>query len=168
MEKGRDYYGQTYIEGNTVRRMEAAPDYRREREERRREEERKRREEAQKRNRRIAKRNQERAAHMNRGYVAFLSLAVILSGVVCALYINLQSDITNHMSEIAALESQVASLRADNDATEKRIETSMNLDVVKDVAMNQLGMGYASQDQIIHYTVDKEDYMNQYEDIPSR
>lgn len=168
MAERRDYYEQTYIEGNTVRRMEAAPDYRREREERRREEERRRREEERARNRRIAKRNQERAAHMNRGYVAFLSLAVVVSGVVCGLYINLQSDIMNRMAEISALESQVANLKADNDAAEKRIETSINLDVVKDVAMNQLGMGYAAQDQIIHYTIDKEDYMNQYEDIPGR
>lgn len=168
MAERRDYYEQTYIEGNTVRRMETAPDYRRERKERRREEERRRREEERTRNRRIAKRNQERAAHMNRGYVTFLSLAVVLSGVVCGLYINLQSDIMNHMAEISALESQVANLKADNDAAEKRIETSVNLDVVKDVAMNQLGMGYAEQDQIIHYTIDKDDYMNQYEDIPSR
>ena len=29
-------------------------------------------------------------------------------------------------------------------------------------------MSYAGPDQIIHYTVDKEDYMNQFEDIPNK
>ena len=83
-------------------------------------------------------------------------------------YIRLQSGITTHLKTISALESQVAELKADNDAAEKRIETAVDLATIKDVAMNQLGMGYAGPDQIIHYTVDKEDYMNQFEDIPNK
>lgn len=156
----RDYYTQTYIEGNTVRRMEAAPDYRRKREEQR--------EAERRRQRNIARRNQQRLAHMNRGYVAFLSMAVVLTVIVCAMYIRLQSDVTNSLATISTIESQLAELRADNDATEKRIEASVDLAQVKDIAMNQLGMVYAGQDQIVHYSVDKEDYMNQYEDIPTR
>lgn len=156
----RDYYTQTYIEGNTVRRMEAAPDYRRKREEQR--------EAERRRQRNIARRNQQRLAHMNRGYVAFLSMAVVLTVIVCAMYIRLQSDVTNSLATISTIESQLAELRADNDATEKRIEASVDLAQVKDIAMNQLGMVYAGQNQIVHYSVDKEDYMNQYEDIPTR
>ena len=128
MEKTRrNYRTQTYIDGNTVRKLEAAPDYRREQEE-------KQREEIRQRNRRMAQKNQEKSAHMALGYV----------------------------------ESQVAELNADNDAAEKRIETAVDLATIKDIAMNQLGMSYAGPDQIIHYTVDKEDYMNQFEDIPNK
>lgn len=157
----RNSYTQTYIDGNTVRKLEAVPDYRREREERRREEERRR-------NRRVARRNQERVAHMNLGYVAFLTLSVMLLGFSSVMYIRLQTNITSHLNTISALETDIASRKADNDAKEKRIETSVDLKAVKDTALNELGMVYASPEQIVHYTVDKEDYMNQYEDIPSR
>ena len=148
-----------------MRRMEAAPDYRREIERRRKEEAQ--REEQKRRNRSIARRNQERVAHMNLGYVFFLSLAVVVIGAASGLYIHLQSNITGHLETISSLESQVTDLKADNDATEKRINTSVDIASVKDIAMNQLGMVYASADQIVHYSVDKEDYMDQYEDIPN-
>ena len=88
--------------------------------------------------------------------------------MAAVLYIRLQSGITTHLKTISALESQVAELKADNDAAEKRIETAVDLATIKDIAMNQLGMSYAGPDQIIHYTVDKEDYMNQFEDIPNK
>ena len=137
MEKTRrNYRTQTYIDGNTVRKLEAAPDYRR-----------------------------EQSAHMDLGYVAFLSVSLLVMCVAAVLYIRLQSGITTHLKTISALESQVAELKADNDAAEKRIETAVDLATIKDIAMNQLGMSYAGPDQIIHYTVDKEDYMNQFEDI---
>ncbi len=160
MRQTRDDF---YVDGNTVRRLQAAPDTRRELERRREQE----RQEEQRRRRRTARRNQEHALRMSRGYVAFLTMAVVLAGIFSGAYIKLQSDITNRMSSIASLESQITEVRADNDAIEKRINTNTNLDTVKDIAMNQLGMTYASPEQIIYYSVDKEDYMNQYSDIPN-
>lgn len=159
--KNRVYGTEVYVDGNTVRRMEAAPDYRREREEQKRQEERMRKQ-------RVASRNQERVAHMNRGYVAFLAFATALIAGAAAMYVNLQSSINVHMKTISALESQVSDLRADNDATEKRIEASVDITDIKATAVNELGMVYAGADQIVHYTIEKEDYMNQYEDIPEK
>lgn len=152
-----------YVDGNTVRRLEAAPDNRRELERRREEE----RQAELRRKKRVARQNQERALRMSRGYVVFLTVAVIISGVFAGAYIKIQSDITSRMKNIANLESQITELRADNDASEKRINMGMDLNTVKDIAMNQLGMTYASPGQIIYYSVDKEDYMNQYSDIPN-
>ena len=105
---------------------------------------------------------------MDLGYVAFLSVSLLVMCVAAVLYIRLQSGVTTHLKTISALESQVAELKADNDAAEKRIETAVDLSTIKDIAMNQLAMSYAGLDQIIHYTVDKEDYMNQVEDIPNK
>ena len=34
--------------------------------------------------------------------------------------------------------------------------------------MNQLGMKYAQEGQIVYYTVDNSNYMNQYSDIPQK
>ena len=84
----------------------------------------------------------------------------------CGAYIKLQSDVTARMKKIASLESQVTDLKADNDEAYKRINTAVDLDAIKEKAINELGMFYATQDQIVYYSVDKTDYMNQYNEIP--
>lgn len=151
-----------YIDGNTVRRMEAAPDYRREREERIRRE----REKEQQRRQRAARRNQERALRTSKSYVAFMTMAVLVFATFTGLYIRIQSDVTVRMKTIASLESQIADVKADNDEAYKRINTSVNLDAVRNIAMSELGMSYAKESQIIYYSVGDDDYMNQYSEIP--
>lgn len=84
-----------YIDGNTVRKLEAAPDYRVQREEQRRE--------AKRRNRHVARKNQEHEMQMTRGYVAFLSFAALITALVSVAYIQIQSTVTSRMKNIAAL-----------------------------------------------------------------
>ena len=80
--------------------------------------------------------------------------------------IRIRSNVTQQMKEVAALESRLEDTRADNDAKYKQITTSVDLNHIRDVAINQLGMKYASSDQIVYYTVDNSNYMDQYNDIP--
>ena len=98
----------------------------------------------------------------------FLTMAVLVIGVISVLYIRIQADLTERMHNISRLESQLSDVMIENEATRKRIETSVDLNHVKDVAVNQLGMVYASPDQIMYYEVSDDDYMNQYSDIPSK
>ena len=150
-----------YVNGSTVRQIEAQP-VRRERIDRT-----KIQEEQQKKSRRnAARRNRERALHMNRGYVAFLSLCVAVVAFAAVALVQIQSQVTQRMEHIAALESQITDLKADNDARYKEIVTSVDLDYIKDVAINQLGMQYATEDQIIYYSVENNNFMDQYSDIP--
>ncbi len=149
-----------YVDGNTVRRLEGEP------EERRRKQLEIERKERQKKNRRVARRNQEKALRMSMGYVSFCTMAVLISCVVCVTYIQLQSDITSRMKHISTLESQITDLKADNDAAIKRIDLSTDLEDVKYKAIHELGMKYAGPGQIVYYTVEDSDYMNQYSDIP--
>ena len=83
-----------YVDGNTVRRMEAVPDYRRERRER---EEREREEQLRRRKRQV-RRNQERQLRMSKRYVVFLTMAVTVFGVFAGTYIKIQSDMTARMN----------------------------------------------------------------------
>lgn len=156
--------GNYYIDGNTVRRMESAPDYRRQHEERIRREQ----EEELRQKRRLARRKQEKAMRMSRSYVLFLTMAVVVFGIFAGMYIRIQSDITARMNKISSLESQIADVKADNDEAYKRINTSVDLDSIRDVAMQQLGMSYAKESQIIYYSVGDDDYMNQYGEIPAK
>ena len=153
-----------YIDGNTVRRTAAAPDYRREREERIRRE----REAEQKRRARAARRSQENAIRTSKSYVLFLTMAVMVFATFAGLFIRIQSDVTARMKTISSLESQIEDLRADNDEAYKRINTTVNLDNIRNVAMTELGMSYAKESQIIYYSVGDDDYMNQYSEIPEK
>lgn len=149
----------TYVDGNTVRKTRVVPDERQERIRREREAQR-----AQ--NRRIAKRNQERELRMNRGQMVFLAVAVGVTCLVCAAYIQLQSSITTHMNKISALEKEIADLKTENDTTLKRINTSIDLNQIKKQAIEDLGMVYASEGQVSYYNMEDTDYMTQYEEIP--
>lgn len=155
----KDFKTNYYVDGNTVRRLEGEPEERRRRQLEKEQEIRRRK------HRHAAKRNQERALRMNLGYVVFCTMALILTCGVYVTYIQLQSDITGKIKRISRLESQVADLRADNDAAMKRIDLSTDLDTIKEKALG-LGMNYAASDQIIYYSVEDSDYMNQYSDIP--
>jgi cell division protein FtsL len=153
-----------YIDGNTVRRSEAVPDYRREQRERLRREK----EEERRRKQRIARRNQERELRMSRRYVVFLTMAVMVFGGFAGFYIHIQSDVTARMKTIASLESQIEDVKADNDEAYKRINTTVDLENIRNTAINELGMSYAKSSQIIYYTVTEDDYMNQYSEIPTK
>ena len=150
-----------FVNGSTVRQLEAQP-VRRERIDRTKILE----EQKKKRRRNAARRNRERALHMSRGYVAFLTICVGIVAFAAVALVQIQSQVTQRMEHIAALESQITDLKADNDARYKEIVTSVDLDYIKDVAMNQLGMQYATEDQIIYYSVENNNFMDQYSDIP--
>lgn len=150
-----------YVNGSTVRQVEAQP-VRQPRTDRRRIQE-----NQKNRNRKNAvRRNRERALHMSSGYVAFLSACVIIVAAAAVSLIQIQSQVTQRMHRIASLESQITDLKADNDARYKEIITSVDLDHIKNVAINELGMQYASESQIIYYTVENTNFMDQYSDIP--
>lgn len=149
-----------FVNGSTVRRMEAQPV--------RRKVDRKKIQEQQqkKRRRNAARRNRERALHMGKGYVAFLTVCVAVVALAAVSMVQMQSQVTQRMENIAALESQITDLKADNDARYKEIVTSVDLDHIKDVAINELGMQYATADQIVYYSVENNNFMDQYSDIP--
>ena len=165
---GRNYQRMTYIEGNAVRRMDAMPDDWEKEQKRRREREQRELQERQsaRRRRAIARRNQDKALIMNRGYVAFLTMAAIVTCITAGFYIKLQSDITIRLENIAALETSVNNLKADNDATSKRLATSLRMAEVKSQAIDVLGMSYPSEDQIVYYEINRADFMSQYGEIP--
>lgn len=113
----------------------------------------------------VTRKNREKAKHMNLPYVMFLVLAMGLAIVMLVGYIKASADIVSTMGNIATLESQYLSLKADNDDEYNRIINSVDLDEVKRIAIEELGMHYATEGQIITYTDEMSDYVRQYSDI---
>ncbi len=110
---------------------------------------------------RRTQRNRERALYMNPAYLAFLTVCVILTFIICGCYIYLQSNITTRLSRISSLESQIVDLQSDNEEALQNIETSVDLDTLREKAAS-LGMIYPDSSQITYYNLQEEDGMTQY------
>ena len=114
------------------------------------------------------RRGQARALPMELPCVIMLTIAAICTLYLCVSYLQLQSSITARLDHIEYLEERIETLKADNDALETRINTSVDLDYVYKVATEELGMVYANKNQVRLYNKTESEYVRQYEDIPER
>lgn len=144
------YRDGVYVQGNTARRIQAVPD----------------RNEPVKKVSARTRKNRERAKHMNIGSVLSMAVAMVAAGFILTWYLTLQSDITNSIKNIAALESELNQLRRDNDENYSRITSNVDLEEVKRVAIQELGMTYAREGQIVVFNGEGSDYVRQTGDIP--
>lgn len=140
-----------YIQGNTVRKIDVTKELERQ---------------PQKKVSNTTRKNREKAKHMNPGYVLFLCGALIATGIILLNYIALQSDITNSVKEISRLESELNDLKLANDEEYIRITSSIDLEEVRRVAIQELGMQYAQEGQIVSFASENRDYVKQMADIP--
>ena len=99
---------------------------------------------------------------MNRAYVTFLAVAAIFALILCVNYVQMQSRITSHSKEVSSLQKELADLKEQNNTKYNSVMDSVNLEK----AMNELGMVYATSDQVIEYESPSGDYVKQYEGIP--
>lgn len=148
---GRMY---TYVDGTAVRKLQSAP--------------------AQQPERRrtpktssAAKRNRARALQMNLRYVVFLTAAAVVTVFTCVNYLQLQAKGTRLQKQVTALETQLDAAILENDSDYNRVMNGIDMEHVKDVAMNELGMVYAKKSQIVTYSAASGDYVRQYSDVPT-
>lgn len=113
-----------------------------------------------------ARKNRERAAGMNLGYVLFLAVAMMVAAGVLIGYIRLQSDNTMAMERIASMESELNDLRLKNNEEYSRAVSNVDLEEVKRIAIEELGMKYAEEGQVINVEGAKDDYVRQYTEMP--
>ena len=103
---------------------------------------------------------------MNIGSVLSLAIPMVGAALILTAYLTLQSDITNSIKNIAALESTLNNLKMDNDENYSRITSSVDLEEVKRIAIQELGMQYAQEGQIIRFNGEGSDYIRQTGNIP--
>ena len=151
----------TYIDGNTVRKVQTDSTYKRKKAN------------EDSRDRRIKQHRVQtgravRVVPMKLGYIAFMVASLC---IVCAIligYVNLQSDVTNRITNISKLESELNQLKMDNDEEYTRIMSEVDLDEIKRIAIQDLGMKYAKEGQIITYSGEGSDYVRQYKEISGK
>lgn len=111
------------------------------------------------------RKNRERAKYMNLAYVLFLTAAMAVTGIILVNYIRMESSITQSVEKMAALESQLNNIRTENDETLNRIESSVDLNEIRRIAIAELGMVYAGEGQIVEIPDEGSDYVRKYADI---
>lgn len=105
------------------------------------------------------------AGHMNLGYVLFMLLLVAVVGIVLIWYLKLQSDLSDTNNQITQLETTLSELKASNDELYNEINDNIDLDAIRDKAINKLGMTYAGKDQIVEYSDDQSDSVHQVTEV---
>lgn len=115
---------------------------------------------------RQVQKNRRRALRMNATYVVFLTVAATVALLLCVNYVHLQSEMTKRSKRVTALQEQLADLKEENTTKYNAVVDSVNLDEVREKAINQLGMTYATPEQIVEYDDPATDYVKQYENIP--
>lgn len=114
------------------------------------------------------RRNREYAQQMNRRYIGFLIACAVLVFASAAMYLHQISESTAAKKSIETLEAQTANLKSQNDEQESRMESRVNPEEIRRMAIEELGMVYAGKDQVIGYSYEESDYVRQYEDIPAK
>lgn len=142
-----------YVQGNTVRKVQPAREIP---------------ERPKKKVNNSVRKNRERAKHMSAGYVLFLCAALVSAGIILVYYIGLQSDITNSVKHIAALERQLNALKVANEEDYTRISSKVDLEEIRRIAIQELGMQYAKEGQIITFASENSDYVKQMAEIPKK
>lgn len=97
----------------------------------------------------------------------FLAISFMVLVVSITYYISLQSDITSLSKNISSMERTLNELKLDNDENYSRINSSVDIDEIRRVAIQELGMKYADEGQIINFNGEGSDYVRQTGKIPS-
>lgn len=94
------------------------------------------------------------------------TVAAVATVFLCVQYLQLQALGTTYRSDIAALESTLSEAKLVNDSAYEEAISSVSMEEIKEIAVNELGMVYANEGQVIVYSSQDSDYVRQYNEIP--
>ena len=98
--------------------------------------------------------------------VLVLTVAAVFTLIMCVQYVQLQSEITYRLKNINQLETELNELVLQNNETDNRINSFIDLDYIYRVSTQELGMRYANKNQIYKYNNSGAEYIRQYKEIP--
>ena len=105
---------------------------------------------------------------MSMGMTVVLALAMIFSLGLCIQYLNVQSDISAIKENMSSLRNEIDTLATKNDSVEYDINSYIDVDYIIKTAKEELGMVDVNQNQIVTYNTNRNEYMEQYGDVPEK
>ncbi len=111
------------------------------------------------------RKNRENVSRMSRRTVLILGMLITLVTLSLILYIRLFAEISNTDKEVAALQTELAELRSSNDETYNEINNNIDLEAIRKTAINEFGMKYADENQVVEYSGAQGDSVHQVADV---
>ena len=105
--------------------------------------------------------NRARATRVGGVFTLLIAAAIGVMLFTCTNYVSLINAKSTNAGKISTLQIE-------NDQKELSIDTSIDYEYIYNVAVEELGMVYASEDQIINYKSGESEYVMQFKDIPER
>ncbi|MCQ2523456.1 MAG: cell division protein FtsL [Lachnospiraceae bacterium] len=102
---------------------------------------------------------------MSIAYVLFLTVIFTLTGMAVVKYVSLQAELTASAERVARYENQLNKLTLANDDEYSKMVNTVDLEEIRRVAIEELGMVYADENQVITYEREHSDYVRQVADI---
>ncbi len=87
--------------------------------------------------------------------------------VSCINFLQKQALNTSYRNQVATQETKLADLKERNDAAYESALKSVDLETIRNIAINKLGMVYAGEEQVKTYDDKSSDYVRQYSDVPT-
>ncbi|MDE6903667.1 MAG: hypothetical protein K2P76_01775 [Lachnospiraceae bacterium] len=122
-------------------------------------------EERKKRQRRLAYIEHQKDMQESRRLVWGLSLLLCVMIFFCVKIVSLNMQNIQRKEQVALLEEQVLTAREETKAAQKRLAGKTDYKWVEKEA-KKLGMSRVTPDKIYYYTVEADDFMVQYQDVP--
>jgi len=114
------------------------------------------------------RRNKEEfSKQMSPKYIGFLVRCTLIAFIAGAAYLWQIGQVNTIKQEISTLETDVADMKSTNDEMESNMNSSIDVESIRRQAIDELGMVYANQGQIITYDYEESEYVRQYEAIPA-
>ena len=145
-------------DGNTIRKVYVFPE---------RDDERRKQQNRERKHRRTY-RQEEKAPKMSLKITLLMAVSVILSVMSCINYLNAEADITETKNNIESLEKSINTLATQNDSVQYEINSFVDVNYIIRTATEELGMVMVSKDQIITYESTRNEFMEQYGDVPTK
>ncbi len=98
----------------------------------------------------------------------FLATAIVVAFGICISYLHTTQSITAMSKKITTLESEILDLKIQNDEAYNKIDSLVDLSYIYEIAVNELGMVHAKDNQVIPYNSKKSTSVRQYGEIPEK
>ena len=96
----------------------------------------------------------------------FLMFVILVSGFIYS--IRLMSEIAVARNKYAQAQADYEELKDENDNVEEAIQNDINMEEIRRIATVELGMKLPGEGQVVTYSSDKNDYVEQYADVTPR
>ena len=105
------------------------------------------------------------AASFGFAFTLIMAAAMVVIFITLVKYISLNIEISRKARTITELRKELTTAITENDNMEMSINSSIDYDYIYQVATQELGMVYASQNQIVTYDHKDSEYVVQYKDV---